>query len=100
MKFKVGDRVAVYNWKGRQTGKICVVEATGEEFCIGLDKLHEGHDSIQAHPKQCRRLVKKERRRVWVDFDQLIRLHCGVCFAAYDKNQANTLVEFVEVKRK
>lgn len=62
---KVGDRCAVYTSRGRNvgtvmeisehTGNIKVVE--GDNFCSWV------------HPKQCRRLIPKKRREIWVVID-------------------------------
>ncbi len=73
---KVGDRVRVYGHVARN-GKPLVghihekpVDVSekfrGDNYVLIYDE--EYPDSgYYAHPKQCRRLVKKERRRVWVE---------------------------------
>lgn len=92
MKFKVGDRVAVYENCKRFTGMV----------------LNDGHQSIQVeldddrvlpfHPKQCRRLIKKPRRRIAVSYDTgacefSVRLLSG------DNIPNDKEVEFIEVRK-
>lgn len=74
-EFKVGDRVRVY-------GLVTEINATGGAPVymgvsgkINLIKQHtgklvvdvEGLGTYLAHPKQCRRLIKKQKRRVWIN---------------------------------
>lgn len=119
MKFKVGDRVAVYGsvspsaggsvaFVGGARGTVYTVQSNGaleielderpENFAKNEDLIVDG-----IHPKQCRRLVKKERKRVWVAADRydMIRassaqVHIG---DIYTKPQQG-FIEFVEVRRK
>lgn len=56
--FKAGDRVAVYAGPMRIIGAIALIEPDGH---IILDK----YENVW-HPKQCRRLIKKQRREVWI----------------------------------
>lgn len=99
MKFKVGDRVAVYGPE-RDVGTIS--EVNGRGF-VRMDPDDNNFDTNWFHPKQCRRLVKKERRRVWVVFaehisqrDMLIAdpLHI------WEPGERQRAVEFIEVKKK
>lgn len=101
MKFKVGDRVAVYNYLGRNTGKISSLDDAGS-FFVGLDQFVNGNDTMRAHPKQCRRLIKRPQRRVWISEEQLRLLN------VYDALQRTQIslskileddVEFVEVRK-
>lgn len=46
------------------------------------------------HPKQCRRLVKKERKRVWVSFNPNGSLHSTALYPCHG------YTEFVEVRKK
>jgi hypothetical protein len=71
-KFKIGDRVAVYGYvriAGAMSvscpylrGKRGVIDTvmSRDELLVDLD---DG-TTLNIHPKQCRRLVKPERRRV------------------------------------
>lgn len=66
MKFEVGDRVAVYHvWKGRLTGKVDAINERGHLSVIE-DGFYSAHEDGPFHPKQCRKLVKRERQRIWV----------------------------------
>lgn len=44
------------------------IEAIAKDGTLHLDG-KDGNGPFVAHPKQCRRLVRKERRRVWVTKD-------------------------------
>lgn len=63
---------------------------------------HDGtNHQVRYNEKQCRRLVKKQRRRVWVKFDDsnvVHRAYQNKSQALFDYNP-DSLVEFVEVKR-
>lgn len=62
---KVGERVAVYYGSGRVVGEV------EKEYPSGALEIKFDHCSSRrsAHPKQCRRLVKKKdsRRRFWIN---------------------------------
>lgn len=58
----VGDRIAVYYSHGRTTGKVTSVSKN--QLTLLPDK---SYYAILAHPKQCRRLVKKLPREFWVN---------------------------------
>ena len=101
MKFKVGDRVAVYEQGRRYVGEVegwtqKMVHVRVEE------QITETRDSLfYYHEKQLRRLkpkVKREPRRVWVT----IRKSDGFIFTAYDHfrtaiDKDNECIEFIEV---
>ncbi len=61
--FEVGDRVAVYNEKNRYAGE--TIESSYPDSDYLIVRLNNGR-IVTAHKKQCRRLVKKERRRIWI----------------------------------
>lgn len=66
-KFKVGDRVRVYQGQGApETQLIGEVAGIANEnsLCVahGTQKAYVSY----YHPKQCRRLVKKKRREWWI----------------------------------
>ena len=73
MKFKVGDRVAVYGYVSRYgrsyrgaRGEVVGFD-TNNFLLVTFDQDSIEKSSYSAHPKQCRRLVKKKpRRRVWL----------------------------------
>lgn len=63
---KVGDRVAVYDHGHRLVGKMAVLASSDNIIVVGSGM----EAGLLVHYKQCRRLKpKRERRRVWVDFD-------------------------------
>lgn len=72
-KFKVGDRVSGYEttssitfreWRGD------VVEVVGAMLRIQYTDLADGTLSEKTfHYKQCRRLIKKKRREIWVNLE-------------------------------
>lgn len=99
-QFKVGDRVRIYGFHIDDAGH--VMDRTIDEVCdnglLGTD----GGEYV--HPKQCRRLVKRERRRVWVNV-----YGGGMNYVAHptqevaDRNALQSRVEcieMVEVRRK
>lgn len=99
MKLKVGDWVHIYDrhkvWKGEVTS----IREDLELVAIKLPGLTPRLWSL----KQCRRLVKKERRRIWVTEDDLRRIfnpefHGSMCGISVRKLVAND-VEFVEVRK-
>lgn len=74
-KFKIGDRVAVYGWGGTAGSKIkngqhgTVIESpigeTQGQIYVALDNTFRREED-RFHPKQCRLLKKKVRRRIWL----------------------------------
>lgn len=105
-KFNVGDRVAVYDGK-RRVGYVLSTDVDTRKYTgpIEVSNVRNGKGDEWAwtnyvHPKQCRRLKKKARRRVWLhptkdgyNFPETVHFgldvrHCGNC------------VEFIEVRRK
>lgn len=119
-KLEVGQRVVVYGWVqmhhqpyrprcggaatvvwvSASTGDIHVKFDAGPSGQVGDDDTH-----YQVHPKQCRRLKKKERRRVWVD-PEFLAIGC----AQRARDESKTLVmtksptigwvEMIEAKRR
>jgi hypothetical protein len=73
-KFNVGDRVAVYGPFGDYFAAGRMVGVINGEHKDGLEVLgDEGDRRVAIHPKQCRRLVKKEREEFW------LFIHKGDC---------------------
>lgn len=114
-KFQVGDRVKVYGHWGAQyligsKGTIKKIELNNPfkaphvavKLDIEIDCLRDD-GTIWVHPKQCRKLVKKERRRVWINMyghsaiAHLSEARAIVDAAPYVQERA---VEFVEVRKK
>jgi|SRR5271157_2534169 len=95
-KFKVGDRIRIYGFDSDDATLVLartvvsvspnLIETDGGEFC---------------HPKQCRRLVKKQRRRVWILEDDLVFDSDGTsdCLLSTEKLHP-TDIEFIEVKKR
>lgn len=92
-KFSVGDRVAVYNHRGRVLGRVDSITNGFLDVSAG-----SGH-AFSPHPKQCRLLKKKERRSIWVNPKWLIDpSHIGELITITGPSQECTL-EFREVKK-
>ena len=107
-KFKVGDRVRVYGHRTNDwmpfTGTVVqrdYPELNDRSGCTLAVEADAGKVGVfLVHPKQCRKLVKKERRRVWVvfreDYDGVeYTAPAEIGIASRDKARA---VEFVEAK--
>lgn len=90
--FKIGDRVAVYqSFFGRSERNIGLVIDTGNQ---AIKVQHDSGLMWILHPKQCRRLVKKERRRIWVLREP------GFALGDIRDYEVGGYTEFVEVKKK
>lgn len=91
--FQVGERIRIYYDYSKQcTGEILNIWADGC-LCIRDDI---GHVERMAHPKQCRRLVKKKRRSLWVATGNLIRPGNQVFLAYSEKAKDN--IEYTEFR--
>jgi hypothetical protein len=97
-KFSVGDRVNYYS--GAQLRpESCTVTQLHEDGLLGLARPH-WQGNVSAHPKQCRRLVRKERRRRFIPACELDK-DCAASFRTREMWDAGgECTEFVEVKRK
>jgi hypothetical protein len=108
-KFKVGDRVAVYDGGHRYEGNILefsqVIGASSPYDCVVIRRVANGK-TMSVHPKQCRRLGKKERRRVWMpqlNVDDMFKYPEYKDYTAIlykEKREGQSLVEFIEVRKK
>jgi hypothetical protein len=97
----VGDRVRVYGfddaeglWDGDKATVTCINESTIE--------VKGDHETLPAfvHPKQCRRLKKRERRRVWVKMSKNDKGQwCAREVTALVPQTEPGWVEFIEVRR-
>lgn len=103
MKFKVGDRVAVYTWQGKGIG---CVERVGESTHIDV-RCADGSLYNDVHPKQCRLLKKKERRRklFLVNYDNPRCGHPNIYYDNLPDNYTGDFIKrfvqaFVKVKKK
>jgi len=101
--FKVGDRVRVYGHKALdwETTDARVIERGVDELIHAefIMVLANNGLRVLVHPKQCRRLVKKYRRRVWIikrenDSPQVVHYAGFIGSVNYGES------EFIEVKRK
>lgn len=98
-ELKPQDRVRVWGWNnvaehsaGAIAKVVCRIEGLGDVY--ELRWIGEA-SSFQAHRKQLRKLVKKERRRVWVRFvDHSARPEVFVGPAV-----PGDAIEFVEVRK-
>jgi hypothetical protein len=94
-KFNVGDRVAFYTSAGRSTGVISEVR-----LVIVAIKTHEGGIPIWQHVKQCRRLKKKEPRRVWCVLGESGMVIAATCDAPHEHaDEPRKWLEFREVRK-
>lgn len=118
--FKVGDRVRVYGAKGANALKVFDGKVTNDD----LRKIYESDERtipfgipwresgliqvdgcVLVYPQQCRKLVKKPRRRVWV-IEQDGHLRYGT-WNTERFNQSEVIgygnncreIEFIEVPR-
>lgn len=109
-KFKVGDRVAVYGiaFDGMRCKSFygTVTEVLDDGWLVVNPDCPETNAN-DVHEKQCRRLVKRERRRVWIKCGR----HGGlsslggqlknpVVFGSSTKSHDPEYVEFVEVRKR
>lgn len=95
-KFKEGDRVAFYGGFGRLTGTV----SNAELDCVGMfTVIGEGGTKFNVHPKQCRKLKKKERRRVWI-WRGVERSNTYEFRINPPTERSDEWSEFVEVRRK
>lgn len=106
-KFKVGDRVAIYGTvatyseKNKSTeylrgdkGTVQIVYSNPEdELTVKMESRE-----ISAHPKQCRKLMKKERKRLWIKYPSLpTGFHS--CMREISNKYETDWFEFIEVKK-
>jgi hypothetical protein len=101
--FKVGDRVAAYEFGVRHPGEVKAIEESGELVVLRDGFLNE----FKIHPKQCRRLVRRTTRRVWItvaDIRRLDRTRADAEQLVVWKDpiidMTHESVEFIEVPRK
>ena len=75
-KFKIGDRVAIYYSnleKEPKRHKGLIKEIENDVLTLSMDEdnfYNKGHMEF-AHYKQCRRLIKKKRREVFIKTNEL-----------------------------
>lgn len=70
MKFKVGDKVVVYGILDKSIPERAIAEIKSIHDDGNLRLVfRNGSFSMSAFPQQCRRLVKKPRRKLWIGVD-------------------------------
>lgn len=104
---KVGDRVLVSYISA--VGNVCDRRATITDIkhtgAIAVEKDCIKGEIDFVHPRQCRRLVKRKRRSVWInpnDAAGSVERHSGVFYTGitFQDYSCNGWLEFHEVKRK
>lgn len=110
MSFKVGDRVAVYGvlydcYAGpvgvAVNRKVAEVVGIPFENQLKIEIISDRSSWYFVNPKQCRKLVKKKRRRIWVRDDEMSKFIQGRMCAvdAMSFKPDAPCVEFVEVRK-
>lgn len=109
MKFAVGDRVRVYGYIQKMFGSL--TNANGAAFVVDTVEADDLlfvtrlKDVYYVHPKQCRRIKKKELRRIWVEKKSANFPLSTTCDRLservwiLEKPQNVETVEFVEVRK-
>lgn len=93
MKFWVRDKVAVYMGVERIVGHIVRVQ----ERVIHVQPVDKANE-LQVSPKQCRRLIKKKRREIWVSKSDLSCLSGKFYLTSPGVYEQNDFIKFREVK--
>lgn len=96
--FQVGNRVAAYTEGNRYTGRVLEIQEGTGLIKVRLDSWY---GDCTVHFKQCRRLVKRERRRIYVpkqDLDQ--GFHKVNAWHQPTPADPSAYIEFIEVLRK
>lgn len=94
-KFKVGDRAIVYYYDSTTKGTI--IQINNDTVLLRDDA---GQDTGWFYYKQCRKLVKKERKRIWI-LNGPLEAKFNTLEPKYQKpNDLRYYTEFVEVRKK
>jgi hypothetical protein len=97
MKFSVGERVVVYYINEKDKGIVSGI-LDNNLLKIMVDTPN-GFRFVTAHPKQCRRLKKREpRRRVWVRFYE--SGHADSVMSGSPDKEFFEWHEFIEVRKR
>lgn len=105
--FKVGDRVRVYHGWREIEGQVTSIANTNlasELIHVTEDGFYSAHEDGPFAPEQCRKLVKKERRRVWLIESDIpaskgINYHKTI-YRWPERHNNDNWIEFIEAKRK
>lgn len=105
-KLKPGDRVRVYG-TGFRNGEAFGTSASVHNGIVRnihgvfISVTLSSRDWICVHPKQCRKLVRKERRRIFVYPSEFSKPEAYRVYAYTKESNRNTgAIEFVEVRKK
>lgn len=105
-KFAVGDRVRVYGWFGSTADPClsdtpCTIERIDDSGHLYV-RPKKWNKQVIVHPKQCRKLIKKERRRVWIAREGLASIPaCSTRnISVSDHVRFSDDIEFIEVVKK
>lgn len=94
-ELSIGDMVRAYGVEecsGIFEGVISAINA--DTVCIGIKNV------CWAHKKQCRRLIKKQRRRVWIFKKNLEEGATGMAAYLVPPKDMPNWIEFVETRIK
>lgn len=100
MKFQVGQRVRVYDGGSNRCGVVSERpenDLTDDAIWVQFDTPFFGKLAQSCSPQQCRRLIKKPKRRVWLNWNDIEAGDPTVCWSW--ERTTNEFVEFVEVKK-
>lgn len=107
MSFKKDDRVVAYDYVNmtmrRFVGTVREVKSDGS-LLVRIPSECHGHR--QFHPKQCRKLKAKQRRRIWINASKMSHVVLGMHWSEGEASEARGCdegihtIEFLEVVRK
>lgn len=110
--FSVGDKVRVYGHIGKENephvGYVSEMKQCGDSeweelgYVLVRNRLNDvKSNGFYCHPKQCRKLIKKQRATFYIDIAPMCETDArGYFRRAYVKPPNSTFSEFIEVKRR
>lgn len=91
--FQVGERVVIYDYVAGPINRIYTISNVNKDV---LGVIDSNYVFQYYHRKQCRRLVKKNRREIWVNPDII-----GLRLSPYVMpSPASGWIRFIEAKKK
>lgn len=102
MGFKPGDKIAVYDGPGRLVARVVSVDERGS---VLAEYRRVGTERLRAlwHPKQCRKIVKKKRRKLVANVSatgELIGAYISSSSPLGYFHENNEVIRFIEeIKR-
>lgn len=100
-KFELGDAVKVYaTLNGVVAETRGVIEGKRIDGMLLVDFGSQYKGLCAAHPKQCRKLVKKPRRRVWIHLNDIGARNRDWPIVVESDLSEGSRIEFIEVKNK